>query len=120
MKGFSFRLDPVLTLRVWEEERARTIYTQALRQESRFIEALKAVDTRIEESVAQWRREASTQGPAAWIDQGGTLHPLELGKFKLVASANGQLLTADVEVVDKLAAPKRLRRRMPEKPEYVQ
>jgi flagellar FliJ protein len=65
MKGFRFRLEPVLTLRVWEEERARAAYGQSLRQEGRFVDALKAVDARIEESVAEWRRESSVQGPAS-------------------------------------------------------
>lgn len=59
MSRFRFRLEPVLTLRNWEEERARSAYGQSLRQEARFVEALKAVDARVDESVAEWRREIS-------------------------------------------------------------
>ena len=40
---------------------------------------------------------------SAWIDQGGNLHPLELGKAKIRASAYGQILSADVTVVEKLS-----------------
>ncbi len=32
MKRFRFRLEPVLTVRNWEEERAKTAYGQALQQ----------------------------------------------------------------------------------------
>ena len=39
---------------------------------------------------------------AAWIDQGGTLHPLELGKVKIRASAYGKTLTAEISIVEKL------------------
>jgi hypothetical protein len=39
---------------------------------------------------------------AAWIDQGGTLHPLELGRIKLKASAYGKLLVAESTVVEKV------------------
>ena len=45
----------------------------------------------------------------AWVDQGGDLHPLELGKVKLKAYAYGKLLTADVVVVDKLTPTRRRR-----------
>jgi hypothetical protein len=43
---------------------------------------------------------------AAWIDQGGTLHPLELGKVKVRASAYGKTLTAEISVVEKLGRTK--------------
>ena len=43
----------------------------------------------------------------AWVDQGGHLHPMELGKIKLKAYAYGQLLTADVTVVEKVTPVKR-------------
>lgn len=56
MRAIHFRLDPILTLRTWEEERARTAYAQAMRQEMRFLEAMRAVDARIEEAVTEWRR----------------------------------------------------------------
>jgi hypothetical protein len=47
---------------------------------------------------------------AAWIDQGGDLHPLELGKTKLTAYAYGKLLTADVTVAEKLEPARRRRK----------
>ena len=50
----------------------------------------------------------SAQG-AAWIDQGGSLHPLELGKVTVRASAYGKVLSATISVVEK--APGRKRRR---------
>lgn len=40
-----------------------------------------------------------TVGQAAWIDQGGTLHPLENGKVEVVASVYGRKLTWKFEVV---------------------
>lgn len=64
MRAFRFRLEPVLTLRTWEEERTRAAYGQALRQESKFIEALRAVQTRIEEDVTAWNRDAAAPMPA--------------------------------------------------------
>ncbi len=39
---------------------------------------------------------------AAWIDQGGSLHPLETGKVKIKASAYGQVLTFETTVVEKI------------------
>lgn len=59
MKAFRFRLEPILTLRTWEEERARSAYGQALQQERRFIEAVRAAEARIESEVAAWRRESA-------------------------------------------------------------
>lgn len=56
MRAFSFRLEPILTLRTWEEERARTAYGQALQQERRFIEALRAAEKRIDSEVTAWRQ----------------------------------------------------------------
>jgi len=43
---------------------------------------------------------------AAWIDQGGTLHPLELGKVRVRVSAYGKTLTAEISVVEKLGRAK--------------
>ncbi len=40
---------------------------------------------------------------AAWIDQGGIIHPLELGKTKIQASAYGQVISLNVTVVEKVA-----------------
>jgi flagellar export protein FliJ len=57
MRAFRFRLEPILTLRTWEEERARTAYTQALQQERRFVEALRAAEVRIDAEVTAWRRD---------------------------------------------------------------
>lgn len=48
---------------------------------------------------------------AAWIDQGGELHPLELGKTQVKAYAYGKVLTAEVTVVDKAQPTKRKRKR---------
>jgi flagellar export protein FliJ len=58
MKGYRFRLDSVLTLRNWEEERARTAYALALQQEHKFADQLRGVEARIEEDVAALRRPA--------------------------------------------------------------
>lgn len=66
MKKFRYRLEPVLTLRNWEEERARTAYSQALRQETRFVEALRAIQARIDADLATWRKEGdATTLPAS-------------------------------------------------------
>jgi len=43
---------------------------------------------------------------AAWIDQGGELHPLEIGKIKLKAYAYGKVLTAEISVMEKVSATK--------------
>ena len=64
MKAFRFRLEPILTLRSWEEERARAAYGQALQQETRFVEALRQADARIEAAVDAWRRELAASAPA--------------------------------------------------------
>jgi flagellar FliJ protein len=56
MKAFRFRLESVLTLRNWEEERARTAYGQALQQERRFVDQLRVVEGRIEEAMNQLRQ----------------------------------------------------------------
>ena len=39
---------------------------------------------------------------AAWIDQGGVLHPLEVGKVKIKACAYGQVLSFETTVAEKL------------------
>ena len=46
---------------------------------------------------------------ASWIDQGGDLHSLELGKTRLKAYAYGKVLTADITVVEKVAPVRRRR-----------
>jgi flagellar FliJ protein len=65
MKAFRFRLESVLTLRNWEEERARNAYAQSLQQERRFVDQLRAVETRIEQDTAVMRQAAATTAPAA-------------------------------------------------------
>lgn len=60
MKGFRFRLESVLTLRNWEEERARTAYGQALQQERRFVDELRAIEQRIEQDAATIRQTTTT------------------------------------------------------------
>jgi len=47
---------------------------------------------------------------SAWIDQGGSIHPLELGKTTVKAYAYGRVLTTEVTVVDKVAPTRRRRR----------
>ena len=69
MKRFRFRLEPVLTIRNWEEERAQTAYGQALKQEMRLADELRGVDTRIEAGLAEWREHASRPGRPAEITQ---------------------------------------------------
>lgn len=62
MKRFRFRLESVLTIRTWEEERAHTAYGQALKQELRLTEELRGVETRIDASVAEWRAQSARPG----------------------------------------------------------
>jgi flagellar export protein FliJ len=64
MKIFRFRLEPILTLRSWEEERARSACGQALQQEMRCAEILRAVEAAIESAVEAWRRDFSGAAPA--------------------------------------------------------
>lgn len=64
MKAFRFRLDSVLTLRNWEEERARTAYGLALQQERRFIDQLRAVEARIDRDTTIMRQSAEVALPA--------------------------------------------------------
>ena len=45
-------------------------------------------------------------GAAGWVDQGGTVHGLENGKFTLVAQVYGKRLTATIEVVGAKPKPK--------------
>jgi hypothetical protein len=47
---------------------------------------------------------------AAWIDQGGNLHPLELGKTTIRAFAYGKQLTVTVTVSDKVTRTRRRRK----------
>ncbi len=62
MKAFRFRLESVLTLRNWEEERARTAYGLALQQERKFAELLRAVEARIEQDTAVLRERSDVRG----------------------------------------------------------
>jgi flagellar protein FliJ len=55
MKRFQFRLDSVLTLRNWEEERARTAYAFAMQQERRLLEQIKELEQRMEAAMAGLR-----------------------------------------------------------------
>jgi len=64
MKTFRFRLESVLTLRNWEEERARTAYGQALQQERKFVDQLRGIEQRIEDGTAVLRQAAATMVPA--------------------------------------------------------
>lgn len=59
MKRFRFRLEPVLTVRNWEEERAKTAYGQALQQERRIAGELRAVEVRIDAGVSEWRAQSA-------------------------------------------------------------
>ncbi len=65
MKAYRFRLESVLTLRNWEEERARTAYAQSLQQERKFIDQLRAVEQRIETDTATMRGAAAGTAAAA-------------------------------------------------------
>ncbi|RKX35757.1 MAG: hypothetical protein DRP71_02460 [Verrucomicrobia bacterium] len=65
MKAFHFRLESVLTLRSWDEERARTALSQALAQEHRFEQALSELETMVEQCLASWMAEREAGGPAA-------------------------------------------------------
>jgi flagellar protein FliJ len=64
MKAFHFRLESVLTLRNWEEERARIAYGLALQQERKFAGQLRAAEARVEEDMALLRRGESDRVPA--------------------------------------------------------
>ena len=65
MKAFHFRLESVLTLRSWDEERARTALSQALARERRFEQALGELETMVEQCLASWMAEREAGGPAA-------------------------------------------------------
>jgi len=65
MKAFHFRLESVLTLRSWDEERARMALSQALAQERRFEQALIELDTMVEQCLASWMAEREAGGPVA-------------------------------------------------------
>ena len=65
MKAFRFRLESVLTLRSWDEERARTALSQALAQERRFEQALGELDSMVEQCLSSWLVEREAGGPAA-------------------------------------------------------
>jgi flagellar export protein FliJ len=64
MKAFRFQLDSVLTLRSWEEERARSAYGLALQQDRRFADQLRAVEGRIEQDTNVMRQSAAIAAPA--------------------------------------------------------
>jgi flagellar export protein FliJ len=91
MRAFRFRLDPILTLRTWEEERAKAAYGQSLQQENRFAQALREVEARIESAVDIWRREYVRPAPAA--DRIARWHHL-LSLERERADAHQKLLTA--------------------------
>ncbi|MGH8021631.1 MAG: flagellar export protein FliJ [Opitutaceae bacterium] len=55
MKPFRFRLEPVVTLRNWEEERARTAYGQALGNEQRVAAQMKEIEAHCEAELAACR-----------------------------------------------------------------
>lgn len=78
MKTFRFKLESVLTLRNWEEERARTACGQALRQEQRIALELRAVEQRVAESIESWHAESARPGPAReMVQRRSHLHLLE-------------------------------------------
>ena len=58
MKTFRFRLEPVVTLRGWEEERARTAYAQALGHEQRVLAQLAEIDARRDADLASYLKAA--------------------------------------------------------------
>ncbi len=95
MKRFRFRLEPVLTIRNWEEERAQTAYGQAARQEMRLADELRGVEARIESGVAEWRAQIGRPG-----------HPSD------ITMRWRHLLTLErerTEVAGKLATARRIR-----------
>ncbi len=59
MKPFRFRLEPVVTLRNWEEERARAAYGQALGNEERVAAQAREIDARCEADLAACRAAAA-------------------------------------------------------------
>lgn len=65
MKPFRFRLESVLTLRNWEEERARTAYGQALEVERRVAGALEEIENRFQADLAAFRSAAEKPISAA-------------------------------------------------------
>lgn len=65
MKAFRFRLESVLTLRNWDEERARADLTQALARERRFEHSLAEVQRLIEQSLSSWMADRQAGGHAA-------------------------------------------------------
>ena len=65
MRTFRFKLESVLTLRNWDEERARTELTQALARERRFERSLAEIDQQIEQSLSSWVADRQAGGHAA-------------------------------------------------------
>ena len=65
MKAFRFRLESVLTLRNWDEERARTELAQALARERRYERNLSEIDQLIDQSLASWMEDRQAGGSAA-------------------------------------------------------
>lgn len=65
MKAFRFRLESVLTLRNWDEERARTELSQSLARERRYERNLSEVDQMIDHSLASWMAERQAGGSAS-------------------------------------------------------
>ncbi|RME69294.1 MAG: hypothetical protein D6781_08915 [Verrucomicrobia bacterium] len=56
MKAFRFRLEPLITLRNWEEERARVAFGQAIEHERRIQARLQAVETDLEAGFRAWEQ----------------------------------------------------------------
>lgn len=65
MKAFRFRLESVLTLRNWDEERARTELAQALARERRYERSLSEIDQLIDQSLSSWMADRQAGGSAA-------------------------------------------------------
>lgn len=65
MKAFRFRLESVLTLRNWDEERARTELSQSLARERRYERNLAEVDQMIDQSLSSWMADRQAGGSAA-------------------------------------------------------
>ncbi len=85
MKAFRFRLEPLHTLRTWEEERARVALAQAAAQERRIAGALGAVESRIEEDLAAWRGESGGGSASARIARWRHLLHLERERTDVAA-----------------------------------
>jgi len=65
MKAFRFRLESVLTLRTWDEERARTQLAQALARERRYERNISEIDGLIDQALTSWMADRRSGGSAA-------------------------------------------------------